>query len=402
MQSLSPCRKDLNIANGSSQIYNDPGTSAKEMLGNTLNIEALTKFKVDGEAIEKIRNYLSDTPLTEKTIIHKRQSLLPFSLAYNPVEEKVYLKTRGLPPVGFGSSCNLVAGVDLNTHSKVVYRSMPTRDVNRSERDINIQLSDRPDLFVATKDIYEYQGSFSCKSPEDGKNESAFCKKMPNRSKTCFILEQMDKDLYELLDPSIRLSFQDKVEIACDIAKALDVLHNEYAVVHRDLKVENIFILNLPGNKKYLAKIGDFGHSEYAGKVPKLGAGTEEYWPPEWLSNTEALPKAQLSSDIWSFGVLLLLLFGEQAIYKYWSDLDDNEEIIASKSAVDKDRLIETIDNDGSVSSDKIVSLIKRCLERDPKLRIVIEEIVEILENVKDSYRGVEPDKILENIKNSS
>ena len=358
-----------------------------------INIEALTPFNVDSQTLENISNYLSNSTFKEKTFIHKKQSQLPFSLSINPIDQKVFLKTKGLPPVGFGSSCNLVFGVDLQTHVKVAYRSLPTHKVTLAERNINIELSERPDLFVATKEIYDYEGSFTCKVQKD-ESEKEIVVKSVNRKKipkTCFILECLNMDLFDLLDSN--LNFQDKIDIACDIAKALDVLHNNYNVVHRDLKLENIFISECSGYQKYHAKIGDFGQSEYMGQEPVFGGGTSTYNPPEWLlraiknekNRTDDLPRAEFSSDMWSFGVTLLLLFGGPLTYEYWDDLCETYDYISSDFPLYKEDAISTMESNEDERLDSIIELIRFCLEFNPNARITAHKARKILEDLKDT-----------------
>ncbi|HEV8051040.1 MAG TPA: protein kinase [Parachlamydiaceae bacterium] len=388
----------------SDQIYNDSAKSSeKSVFDQIANIQVLKEFNVDQGAFEKIKDYLSNANFKEKTFIHKKQSQLSFSLAYNPIEEKVFLKTRGLAPIGFGSSCNLVAGLDLNTHSKVVYRSLPTHKVPEAERDINIRLSERPDLFVATKEIYDYEGSFeydnegifSCKRQKEFSTE----RKIPTHPlhkklgpKTCFILERLDSDLMDLLNFEI-LNFQDKIDIACDIAKALDVLHNEYGVVHRDLKLENILISLCSVNKNYQAKIADFGQSEYYDKVPKTGGGTFEYISPEWFlyeieneknGTPDFLPIADYSSDMWSFGVILFTLFGGVKAFDSWENMLVSNGMIPDHFSSFKKDFLATIEENGNERLDKILELIDFCLEVNPLIRITAWQAHKILQNLQN------------------
>ncbi|HEV8051039.1 MAG TPA: protein kinase [Parachlamydiaceae bacterium] len=383
------------------QIYKDYVKSNEGVLDSHIKeySKDLTQFNVDTDAFDKINKYISNATFNEKIFIHKQQSNLPFSLAYDPFERKVFLKTRGLAPIGFGSTCNLVAGVDLRTNTKVVYRTMPAHKVTRAERDINISLSERSDLFVATKEIYDYEGSCVCDDKGDfvfkqvskniTKQKNPIHKKL--MPKTCFILENLIMDLFDLLNFE-KLNVQDKIEISCDIAKALDVLHNEYNVVHRDLKLENIYISENSNsvNKKYHAKVADFGQSEYFGKVPKIGSGTYEYISPEWFSyeienekngTPNLLPKSDYSSDMWSFGIILFELFGGKLSSEYWEF--DESEMPPEDYSCFKKKLMATIDIAGDGRRADIVGLIDLCLEVNPKERITAKQAFHILQTLQ-------------------
>ena len=74
-------------------------------------------------------------------------------------------------------------------------------------------------------------------------------------------------------------------------------------VVHRDLKVANIFILN--GS----AKIADFGFAKITKfKFKDINIGSPIYMSPEGLIDNVYGPK----TDVWAFGMLIYeLLHGE-------------------------------------------------------------------------------------------
>lgn len=94
------------------------------------------------------------------------------------------------------------------------------------------------------------------------------------------------------------------VEITLQILKGLENLH-EKGFVHRDLKPDNILIMN---GKLCLA---DFGISREVKTYSKATgtAGTVEYMPPEAF---EKKPSVTPQTDIWAIGVILQrLLTGE-------------------------------------------------------------------------------------------
>ena len=105
------------------------------------------------------------------------------------------------------------------------------------------------------------------------------------------------------------LSIQETLEIATQIASALDAAHNA-GIVHRDLKPENVML-----RPDGIVKVVDFGlaktlptlggsanHSTVSVRtVPGTIVGTFGYMPPEQV---RGLPVDQ-RADVWSLGVVL-------------------------------------------------------------------------------------------------
>ena len=76
-------------------------------------------------------------------------------------------------------------------------------------------------------------------------------------------------------------------------------LHN-HRVIHRDLKIGNLFI-----NEKMMIKCGDFGLAtklEFEGERKRTICGTPNYIAPEVLDGKQG---HSYEVDIWSFGVIL-------------------------------------------------------------------------------------------------
>ncbi|KAK9271266.1 hypothetical protein L1049_026856 [Liquidambar formosana] len=113
------------------------------------------------------------------------------------------------------------------------------------------------------------------------------------------------------------LGWKQRVQIAYDVADALNYLHNytNPPYIHKNLKSSNIL---LDGNLR--AKVGNFGLARSVGNQEEGGlqltrhvVGTQGYMAPEYIENGVVTPKL----DVFAFGVVLLeLLSGREAAGK--------------------------------------------------------------------------------------
>ncbi|KAH9302921.1 hypothetical protein KI387_014504, partial [Taxus chinensis] len=116
------------------------------------------------------------------------------------------------------------------------------------------------------------------------------------------------------ISSSVTLSWNQRIQIAFDVASGLHYLHN-YAnppYVHKDIKSSNILL-----DSNYRAKIANFGLAKAAESegegfaLTRHVVGTKGYMAPEYLSHGLVTPKL----DVFSFGVVLLeLLSGRGAV----------------------------------------------------------------------------------------
>ncbi|KAF2564403.1 hypothetical protein F2Q70_00017797 [Brassica cretica] len=125
-------------------------------------------------------------------------------------------------------------------------------------------------------------------------------------------LEEWIKGKHRKPDGTVGLSLEERVNVAIDIASALDYLHNdcEVHVVHCDLKPSNILL-----TEDMVAKVGDFGlarvlfdasddrHHASISSTHVL-KGSIGYIPPEYGIGE----KPSQAGDVYGFGVMLLEL----------------------------------------------------------------------------------------------
>jgi NIMA (never in mitosis gene a)-related kinase len=155
----------------------------------------------------------------------------------------------------------------------------------------------------------------------------AFYTGMGKDGQDCIIFEYLPKgDLFELRELSYKQGkngiFSEKFmwSLYSQLSAALAFLHEgidappgtntDYwqPIVHRDIKVENIFIKTLgnqPDWSSLVIKLGDFGHATVYNddnlEMP-IGIGTPDVWPPEITMTERPYGPA---ADVWAAGCVI-------------------------------------------------------------------------------------------------
>ncbi|XP_042482851.1 probable receptor-like protein kinase At1g49730 isoform X1 [Macadamia integrifolia] len=181
------------------------------------------------------------------------------------------------------------------------------------------------------------------------------------------------------------LSWQTRIQIAIDVANALEYLHFycDPPLCHRDIKSSNILL-----DENFVAKVADFGlaHASKSGAISFEPVntdirGTPGYMDPEYMVTQELTEK----SDVYSYGVLLLeLVTARRAIQDCRNLVEWSQVFMATES-----RLPELVDPSIGDSFDleqlhTIVTIVRWCTQREGRARPSIKQVLRLLYESSD------------------
>lgn len=150
------------------------------------------------------------------------------------------------------------------------------------------------------------------------------------------------------------LPLQESLNLFTELVIALEYLHNEVRVSHRDLKFENIMI-----DKYNHIRLIDFGFSS-DNSIMSTCCGSIPYCAPEILMGQ----KYTKASDIWSLGIILYALID--------GNLPFYHPHIGTLAAIICENEVEFTAN---FHNSQVQDLILKMLKKDPEQRITIDEI---------------------------
>jgi serine/threonine protein kinase len=180
-----------------------------------------------------------------------------------------------------------------------------------------------------------------------------------------FVMEYMDKgDLFNILkNRESPFSESEAISLLSQLVEGLNAIHSK-GWIHRDFKPHNI-LLNSEGK----CKIADFGLAKSTKSVTSSSiAGTLEYMCPELFQGQAPSP----ATDIWSLGCILYEVLTKRKAF------DGNNSASIVNSVLNKDPpLIH------SHLSNEIQTLIQQMMSKDPKNRIDLKTIRNILSSMK-------------------
>ena len=179
------------------------------------------------------------------------------------------------------------------------------------------------------------------------------------------------QDLGTLLNKKGRFTAHEATAIIVQVCQALEAAHSE-AVVHRDLKPQNIMI-----DAQGKATVMDFGiarSTEFTGMTQTVGMlGTPDYMSPEQAKGQ----KADSRSDVFALGLIFYeLLTGEMP---YTADT-----ALATLLKRTQERVRPPAELDRTIPR-YLSDIVARCLEIDPRLRY--QEASDVLADLEAGRR---------------
>lgn len=189
-----------------------------------------------------------------------------------------------------------------------------------------------------------------------------------------------------------------RMKIAFGAAKGLAFLHEaEKPVIYRDFKTSNILL-----DLEYNAKLSDFGLAKDGpvgdkSHVSTRIMGTYGYAAPEYIMTGHLTPR----SDVYSFGVVLLeLLTGRKSLDKSRPSREQNLIDWALPLLKEKKKLLNIIDprlggDYPTKGVHRAAMLAYHCLNKNPKARPLMRDIVDSLEPLQVSEDDFSSGKVV-------
>ncbi|KAG6420790.1 hypothetical protein SASPL_117329 [Salvia splendens] len=182
----------------------------------------------------------------------------------------------------------------------------------------------------------------------------------------------------EILQP---LSWELRVQIALDVARGLEYLHDGAvpSVIHRDIKSSNILL-----DHSMRARVADFGLSreEMVNKKVSNIQGTFGYLDPEYISTRSFTKK----SDVYSYGVLLFELIAArnplQGLMEYVELAAMNTDGKVGWEELADPRLDGRVDVE---ELNEVAALAHKCVNPAAKKRPSMRDIVQELSKIHKS-----------------
>ncbi|MGH4140611.1 Stk1 family PASTA domain-containing Ser/Thr kinase [Clostridium sp.] len=186
------------------------------------------------------------------------------------------------------------------------------------------------------------------------------------------VMEYIDgKTLKSVIKENGRLSSVETVDIAFQVAKALECAHKN-KIIHRDIKPDNIMIM-----EDNMVKVMDFGIAKVDDSKTATNAngimGTVRYLSPEQAKGNIA----DCRTDIYSLGIVMYEMVTGKVPYNAESAISIAMMHIQEPVIPPKEIISDIPEN--------INAVIVKCMEKEPNKRYqTAREVADVLEKIKE------------------
>jgi serine/threonine protein kinase len=212
---------------------------------------------------------------------------------------------------------------------------------------------------------------------------------------------------------SMFLSWFHRVQIAHDVADALNYLHN-YANpphVHKNLKSGNILL-----DRNFRGKVSNFGlarvmenEGEEGFQLTRHVIGTQGYMAPEYIENGLITPKM----DVFAFGVVILELLSGREVVNDDKNNGLGDQLLSSSinQVFEGENVKEKLRGfmDPNLRDEyplelaySMAEIAKRCVAKDLNLRPNVSEVFMVLSKIHSSTLDWDPSEELERSRSGS
>ncbi|XP_076895108.1 uncharacterized protein LOC143547607 [Bidens hawaiensis] len=199
----------------------------------------------------------------------------------------------------------------------------------------------------------------------------------------------------EVYDSRRTLSWEKRLRICIDVAKAINYLHSEMEdkkiIIHRDLCSYNIGL-----DENWRAKIVEFGFSIFLPpNQVNEGIHAKSYYFQRFYADPKSYNtmKIKRESEVYSFGVVLFeILCGKKAddpIYKNENNeglafvtIEDKIDSIILEETREKNCIMYTGPNKDSIKT--FIKIAKQCVAKSQNQRPTMEDVIKELEKALD------------------
>lgn len=183
---------------------------------------------------------------------------------------------------------------------------------------------------------------------------------------------------------TLGLGIDEAIGFALDVARALEYALRTNAVIHRDLKPGNFFVVDGRQSGTKEIKVGDFGLAKIGSKkkltAVGLAMGTPEYMSPEqW----QGKPEIDWRTDQYALGIILYEMLTLKPPFGFSSDVGD---VWAYQNLVLKQPLPDIRAERPDIPDD-LVGIINKMLEKERDKRYQNwGDCIKVLERARERY----------------